>query len=236
MGNVHMEASQINYRGGAKKMSVEEALKEGSGSIASEIIAPEFSATAQYLTGDLVFYEDTLYRFETDHDPGEWDSTEVMASNIAENLVMFPGDGLQRTIHEFSVKLKAEGGLHFDANGAIYSDHLPDYSLTENKTGRQWIDGKDIYFKVFDVGLLPDTTEKRVASGLTNITPVNIYGITYGTNEPTPIPIIAWSTNLPVVCYFGYNTTTNEFVIISNSNFGTAGMKAYVVMEYTKTE
>lgn len=30
MGNVNMEASQINYRGGEKKMSVEEALKNTS--------------------------------------------------------------------------------------------------------------------------------------------------------------------------------------------------------------
>lgn len=27
MGNVHMEATQINYRGGIKKMDVEEAIK-----------------------------------------------------------------------------------------------------------------------------------------------------------------------------------------------------------------
>lgn len=33
MGNVNMEASQINYRGGQKKMSVEEALKNTSGEL-----------------------------------------------------------------------------------------------------------------------------------------------------------------------------------------------------------
>lgn len=35
MGNVNMEASQINYRGGQKKMSVEEALKNTSGEAAA---------------------------------------------------------------------------------------------------------------------------------------------------------------------------------------------------------
>lgn len=35
MGNVNMEASQINYRGGEKKMSVEEALKNTSGEAAA---------------------------------------------------------------------------------------------------------------------------------------------------------------------------------------------------------
>ena len=34
MGNVHMEAAQINYRGGEKKMSVEEVLKNTSGEAA----------------------------------------------------------------------------------------------------------------------------------------------------------------------------------------------------------
>lgn len=32
MGNVHMEATQVNYRGGSKKMSVEEAIKEAGSS------------------------------------------------------------------------------------------------------------------------------------------------------------------------------------------------------------
>ena len=76
MGNVNMEASQIHYRGGNRPMSVEEALKEGGGgSLNLEVIAPTFSETAQYLEGDLVFYDDTLYRFDADHDPGAWDST-----------------------------------------------------------------------------------------------------------------------------------------------------------------
>jgi hypothetical protein len=35
MGNVNMDASQINYRGGEKKMSVEQALKNTSGEIDS---------------------------------------------------------------------------------------------------------------------------------------------------------------------------------------------------------
>lgn len=33
MGNVHMEATQINYRGGDEKMSVEEAIKKAGGAL-----------------------------------------------------------------------------------------------------------------------------------------------------------------------------------------------------------
>ena len=36
MGNVHMEATQINYRGGSKKMSVEEAIKAAGTEITPE--------------------------------------------------------------------------------------------------------------------------------------------------------------------------------------------------------
>lgn len=149
MGNVNMEASQIHYRGGNRPMSVEEALKEGGGgSLNLEVIAPTFSETAQYLEGDLVFYDDTLYRFDADHDPGAWDSTEVMETNIAENLVMFPGDGLRRTIHTYDLKLQSGGGLAFDANGALYTNVVHNFNTNEQPTGQKWIDGKDIYFRV----------------------------------------------------------------------------------------
>lgn len=121
------------------------------------------------------------------------------------------------------------------ADGVLSADsQLVDYSTDEVDTGVKWIDGKTIYRKVYDVDLLPDSTTKEVSSGLTNITPIKISGITYGTDEPTSVPVVAWSTS-PVLCYFGYNTVSNKIIIISNSNFGTAGMKAYVVLEYTKT-
>lgn len=93
-----------------------EALEEGGGGSSTEI-APEFSETSQYLEGDLVFHEGELFRFESNHEPGAWNESEVMGTNISENLVMLPGDGLHRTMHEFSVKLG--DGLSFDSNRAI---------------------------------------------------------------------------------------------------------------------
>lgn len=165
MGNVNMEASQIHYRGGNRPMSVEEALKEGGGgSLNLEVIAPTFSETAQYLEGDLVFYDDKLYRFDADHDPGAWDSTEVMETNIAENLVMFPGDGLRRTIHTYDVKLQSGGGLSFDANGALYTNIVRNYNTNEQPTGQKWIDGKDIYFKTYSNIQLTNNTPVVVDS------------------------------------------------------------------------
>lgn len=156
MGNVNMEATQINYRGGSKKMSVEEAIKAGSAlpiaseetlggvkvgsglSINSETgvlsnnyqlpgnvivendIAYPFNTNTDYYIGDFVFYNHTLYRFETDHTAGEWNSEEVAAVKVCDNIVTDFGDGLNRTGNNLSVKLKNNGGLLFDENGAIY--------------------------------------------------------------------------------------------------------------------
>lgn len=103
MGNLYMEASQINYRGGEKKMSVEEALKNTSGEAAaiaqlqhdvSDLndvkankitIAPAFSAEASYDPGDLVYYNGLTYRCVNAHS-GEWDADDFAGTTIANEL------------------------------------------------------------------------------------------------------------------------------------------------------
>lgn len=103
MGNVHMEATQINYRGGSKKMSVEEAIKAAGTEItpeekawidtipdlaSQEIIAPEFDAEeGVYAVGDLVIYQGGLYQFTTAHETaGAWNAEEVAAVKISDEL------------------------------------------------------------------------------------------------------------------------------------------------------
>lgn len=103
MGNVHMEAKDINYRGGEKKMSVEEALKSTSGEAAaiaqlqsdvanlSDVkanqitIAPTFSAETAYDPGDLVYYNGLSYRCVNSHE-GEWDADDFAATTISNEL------------------------------------------------------------------------------------------------------------------------------------------------------
>lgn len=103
MGNVYMEASQINYRGGEKKMSVEEAIKNTSGEAAaiaqlqadvsnlSNIkanqitIAPTFSAETSYDPGDIVYYNGLSYRCVNAHE-GEWDADDFAATTIENEL------------------------------------------------------------------------------------------------------------------------------------------------------
>lgn len=110
MGNVHMEATQINYRGGSKKMSVEEAIKaagteitpeektwidsipaltsSNAGKTDQDVIAPEFDSEAGvYAVGNKVMYDGKLYEFTTAHEtPGDWDSSEVSETTVADEL------------------------------------------------------------------------------------------------------------------------------------------------------
>lgn len=191
----------------------------GGGGTSSANIAPTFSETSQYIYGDLVFYEGQLYRFEVEeHEPGPWNPEEVMGTSIDENLVMLPGDGIKRTMHEFSVKLKSDGGLHFDQNGAIYADHLPDYRLTEHDTKQTWIDGRNVYMKV--VELPEDFTLSPQAWTSTNVSIpdidiiLNAFGIDgngsyfnfYATFDPNTEIISFYQTR-------NANIVINKFVI-----------------------
>lgn len=109
MGNVHMEATQINYRGGASKMNVEEAIKSAieltpeqktninkipaiEAAVGTKtdqtVIAPEFDAEAgTYAIGDLVMYEGKLYEFTSAHETaGDWNAEEVSEKTVSDEL------------------------------------------------------------------------------------------------------------------------------------------------------
>lgn len=109
MGNVHMEATQINYRGGASKMNVEDAIKSAieltpeqktninkiptiEAAVATKtdqtVIAPEFdSESGIYAIGDLVMHEGKLYEFTSAHETaGDWNSEEVTEKTVADEV------------------------------------------------------------------------------------------------------------------------------------------------------
>lgn len=88
MGNVHMEAAQINYRGGEKKMSVEEAIKNAgnTGLAHTADIAPEFSTESAYNAGDFVYHNGSLYEFTANHAAGAWSTADTQAATISNEL------------------------------------------------------------------------------------------------------------------------------------------------------
>lgn len=53
MGNVHMEASQINYRKGGTKMSVEQALQSAKGGY--DYSTNEYSTNSKWIDGSEIF-------------------------------------------------------------------------------------------------------------------------------------------------------------------------------------
>lgn len=53
MGNVHMEASQINYRKGGTKMSVEQALQNAKGGY--DYSTDEYSTNSKWIDGSEIF-------------------------------------------------------------------------------------------------------------------------------------------------------------------------------------
>jgi len=105
------------------------------------------------------------------------------------------------------------------------------HSLSEINTGRIWIDGKPIYRKVIDFGLLPNTASKNVAHGIVTLDKViNLYGISDNGTYQIPIP----HTNTA-----GLNFSYSTFVDQTNVNITTGGAThtayyAYITLEYTK--
>lgn len=111
-------------------------------------------------------------------------------------------------------------------------DVLKTYSSAETKVGI-WIDNKPIYRKVISLGLLPNNTTKRVASGISNLEFVTyLYGIalagTYFITLPDSYPV-----NVNYNVRLSYDLSTNEIVITAGADRST--YSGYAIIEYTKT-
>lgn len=131
MGNVHMEASQINYRGGNTKMSVEEAIKNAGNTGLAHMadIAPEFSTEAAYNAGDIVYHNGSLYEFTANHAAGAWSTSDTQAATVGGKIESLEGDvaslssakANQITIAPtFSVETTYDPGDLVYYNGATY--------------------------------------------------------------------------------------------------------------------
>lgn len=52
-------------------------------------IAPTFDNEEKYAAYDLVYYDGELFQFQTDHEAGDWDETEVQQKDISEILTEY---------------------------------------------------------------------------------------------------------------------------------------------------
>ena len=105
------------------------------------------------------------------------------------------------------------------------------YSTTEQKTGGKWIDGKDIYRKVINIGNLPNATTKNVSHGISNIGVVtDLRGMWYISNDYRILP------------YAGGGSTYDVYLDADNTNIKVhtgmdrSSFTGFAIIEYTKNE
>ncbi len=113
------------------------------------------------------------------------------------------------------------------ATGAAGTNATFTYSTNETFTGNYWIDGKEVYRKVINIGQLPNATTKNVAHGITGLSWV-ISSETYSSNGTnfSPIPYTG-SSSINI-----YINNTNV-IISASTNYSTYNT-AYTVLLYTK--
>ena len=117
-----------------------------------------------------------------------------------------------------------------------YGSPSPDYSTTEHKTGKKWIDGNDIWEKTVDFGALPNATSKAVSSGISNLNMlVDMRGIAKhatASHVYLILPYVAKGGTDSVAMYFN----GGNIIMNTTANMATDYTKSWVTLQYTKTE
>lgn len=114
------------------------------------------------------------------------------------------------------IKVPADSGITIDAEGAISG--VP-YSTTEHKTGRKWIDGKDIYERIVDYTGALDNAGGIIASNIDYIDNItNAVCVADNVSEGFS-PIVVWLDN-------------TELKGRTEANY--SSQLLHIVIEYTK--
>lgn len=136
MGNVVMEATQINYRRDDTLKTVDQKLQELSQESAIDTdIAPVFKSTDTYHAGDLVYYRNKLYVFNVDH-TGAWAAGDATATNVSAAMTAaLAGKADYADIAgAFSAETSYTAGDLVIYNGIIYrctNDHTGDWDADD---------------------------------------------------------------------------------------------------------
>ena len=104
------------------------------------------------------------------------------------------------------------------------------YSTSEIQIGT-WL-GKHLYRKVFDVGVLPSSHAKTIATGFSQIKVTKLYGIKYSSFNMSA-NIFPYNNGTVLNTIDLYMDNAGNIVIIPNDDL--SGFKAYVIVEYIKT-
>ena len=115
-----------------------------------------------------------------------------------------------------------------DTYSCNYINDFCEYSTSETKTNKVWIDNKPIYRKVIYIGQLPNNNTVSAASGLdpTGIRLTKIYG---------------FATTSTGSYQAGLNDFNTRFILVANGDINVtvkedySGFYGTMVLEYTKT-
>ena len=149
-------------------------------------------------------------------------------ANLADGQIVATKDeGASLSVPVDEVK---SGDMHAVTSNAV-AESLS-YSTTEQKTGGVWIDGKPIYRKVIDFGVLPNTTSKTVLTGITNVQNyTNIYGVAWtNLGYVRSVPFVRTSGKVLDLTI----TPQNEVTIETNGD-ESQFINCSIILEYTKT-
>ena len=113
---------------------------------------------------------------------------------------------------------------------SIYNSET--YSTNEVETIGKWIDGKSIYRKVINLGIFPDNTYKDVATGLSNINIIKIYGTAKNENTGNTIPLPHSSTSTVYSVSIAWQESENSVRVTTGMD--RTDYTGYAVLEYTK--
>lgn len=123
-------------------------------------------------------------------------------------------------------------------NGALYNVQDAEaqksliYSQNEIDTGKIWIDGKKIYRKVINCGVLPDNEEKNIPHNIKDYdTFLSIRGIAIYREAKSFISLPFTSRGDESIKI----TVFRESVIISTYIVRNYFKESYAILEYTKT-
>lgn len=113
---------------------------------------------------------------------------------------------------------------------------IDEYSTTETKTNKVWIDGKPIYRKVINFGALPNNTTKSVAHNISNMETVvsanliGYYNLSQGGNCVV-MPYIGSDFAHSV----GFYLNGTYVYCKSGTSLSASYPNSYATIEYTKT-
>lgn len=129
-------------------------------------IATEFSTETNYTAGNFVYYEGKLYQFNADHSAGAWDPTDVVESNVTDQIVSNASAIAGLTASDVAYDNTDSGLTATDVQGAV--DEVAAEAMAD--TGWLQIGTNDTYYrKIGKIVYVRTITPSAVAGSWTTI-------------------------------------------------------------------